>query len=198
MPDGYYDYYSENYPYNVVPQVKRPTPVGNLPDLACPPDFSSQFIIIDNNKLSVIKGYDTKTTLDLSEFFVPINESYQIYEFVLKYDGDFTKYVTLNYANISSSTDIKFIMLLPQYLSTEIKDQNNWYLHYRFLDDPAWTNTGINNDGIITANSSEDETTWRHLGKILMIDSSKYRMIKPILLQNRLGEDITIKIMIAF
>jgi hypothetical protein len=89
-------------------------------------------------------------------------------------------------------------MLLPQYLSTEIKDQNNWYLHYRFLDDPAWTNTGINNDGIITANSSEDETTWRHLGKILMIDSSKYRMIKPILLQNRLGEDITIKIMIAF
>lgn len=192
MADGSNNYYSENYPYNVVPQVKRPAPSEQLPNLACPPDYSRQFIVIDDNKLSVIQGYNSKAFFDLKDFFISIENNYQLYEFKLKFDGDFTKFVTLNYNNIGENEKIKFILIFPQYQYTEIEDQNLWYIHYKFLDEIEIINT----DNI--DEFPQNELMWKHLGRILMIDSSKERMLSPIYLQNRLGDDIILKILIAF
>ena len=190
------------YPYNVVPQVRSPRPSGKLPKFKCPPDNSQEFILIDNKNLSVVQGWETKTSLDLKDFFIPI-ESYQQYEFTLKTTSDFTKYTILNYGNIGDILDgTPFVMILPMYHVTELDDQNKWSLLYRFVDDPEWPNPGYSlphdsYSGYQTGYSAADPYVWRVLGRIFMVHAHPDFPIRPIYLQNRTGVDIPVKIMIA-
>ena len=185
------------YPYNVVPQVHSPKPSGPLPNLKCPPDDEQQFIILDQHNLAVIRGWEWKSSMELKEFFVPV-DNYQLYEFTLKFDSDYTKYITLNYGNMGDPIDgVLFVCLYPMYNKTDLDDQNDWKIHWRFLDDPDWTATGAYNDGYDTVGSSEDESTWRQLGRILMLSGTADKPIKPIHLQNRTGEDVGIKLLIG-
>lgn len=192
-----YTHASENYPYNIVPQVRSPKPTGSNPSLRCPPDDSQQFIIMDGHNLSVIKGWEWKTNMDLKEFFIPV-DNYMTYEFTLKYDGDYTKYITLNYGNMGDPIlGVNFVCLFPMYHKTDLEDQTKWKIHWCYLDDPAWTVTGAYNDGYDSAGSSEDETTWRQLGRIMMLNGTVDKPIRPLFLQNRTGYDLPIKLLIG-
>ena len=235
-----YTHSSDVYPYNVVPQSRSPKPHGPMPKLKCPPDDNKQFILMDvNQHLSVVKGFETKSFLDLKEFFVPV-DNYQLYEFVLKYDGNFDNYITLNYGNMGNPvTGILFVCIYPMYMQTDLDDQNRWKIHWRYIDDPVWTATGQyggvtppagynqhhyegrhNDDNIFepddlfrnveeddepqpqvsgyyTPSSAEDESTWRQLGRLMVLSGTNESLIKPIHLQNRTGEDVPIKILIG-
>lgn len=192
-----YEHASDVYPYNIVPQVHSPKPSGPMPKLKCPPDNAQQFIIFDSRTLAVIRGWEWKANFDLREMFIPC-DSYQAYEFTLKYTGDFTSYITLNYGNMGDPINgVQFICIFPQYQDMELDDQNKWKIHWRYLDDPLWTAAGYAGDGYNTPSSPEDETTWRQLGRILMMNGTADVPIKPIHLQNRMGEDIQIKMLIG-
>lgn len=174
---------SDYYPYNVVPQVRSPKPDGPMPNLKCPPDDKQQFILFDGPSLAVIKGWEWKANVPLSNFFVPVN-SYNSQEFLLEFDEDFTKYAVIN--NVESL----FLMIMPVYIESEIEDQNDWKLYWRFADDPEW----INETG---DDSPEDEDTWRELGRILVLSGTSNKKLQPILLQNRTGYEIPIKVLIG-
>lgn len=196
MADTYQNQ-SENYPYNVVPQVRTPAPVGPTPTLKCPPSTSAQFIILDGNNLSVVQGWEWKATFSLKEWFVPV-DNYQIYEFTLRATTDTTQYSILNYGNIGDPLEgTLFVALFPKYHITELNDQDDWKIHYRFSDDLAWTADGVYGDEITTPYSAEDETTWRQMGRILMMSGTPESLVKPIYLQNRTGIDIPVHVMIG-
>ena len=172
---------SNNYPYSIVPQFRSPKPEGTIPMLSCPDDFSKQFIIIDQNHLVVVKGWDWKAKFDISEFFIP-NESYQIYEFILKYDSDYSKYVTIQYPN---SETTQFICIFPMYHNTmDFDNQHEWKLYWQYYNDPSFID-------------STNLNSWKGLGRILMLSGTDDKPINKILLQNRTGEDITLKILIG-
>jgi len=187
---------SDQYPFSVVPQVHSPEPSSTNAGLSCPPDDSQKFIIFGNcNKLAVVQGWETKSSTELKEFFVPI-ESYMEYEFVLKYDADFLNYTILNYGNIGDSIEgVPFLMIFPMYHLTDIEDQGDWELLYRFSDDPTWD--PIDGSGVYPDNSAGDATTWRRIGRMFLQDGTDEYPVKPIYLQNRTGKDIPLKILIA-
>jgi hypothetical protein len=121
-----------------------------------------------------------------------------LYEFTLKYDGDYTKYITLNYGNLGDPVlGVQFVCLFPMYHLSEIENQVDWKIHWRYLDDPDWSSVGIYGDGVETLDSSEDELTWRQLGRIMMLSGTADCPIKPIHLQNRTGCDVQIKLLLA-
>jgi len=185
------------YPENIIPQVRSPRPSSPLPNLKCPPDDSQQFILLDIHNLAVIRGWEWKSNIELKDFFVPISD-YLLYEFNLKFDSDYTKYVTLNYGNMGDPIEgVLFVCIFPLYHTTELNNQSDWKIHWRYLDDPDWTETGIYGDGYNTPNSPEDEDTWRQLGKLMILNGTKEKPVKPIHLQNRTGKDIPIKILIG-
>jgi len=178
------EYYSDVYPYNVVPQVKSPKPTGTMPVLKCPPDYSLQAIIMNCNNMSVIKGYEWKASFDLRELFIPV-KNYLMYEFTLKADSDYTHYVTINYANIEETlgAGINFVMLFPQYQNMDgLDDQDKWFINYQ--------NTSTIADPSIDSN-------WGHLGRILVLCGSDQKKVKPVYLQNKMGVDVQIKVLLG-
>lgn len=196
MADAY-QHASENYPYSITPQVRNPAPVGSLAALKCPPNQDVRFIILDGNNLSVVQGWEWKATFPLKEWFIPI-DNFQIYEFTLEATGNYTEYSILNYGNIGSVIDgTIFVCLFPKYHETELNDQNDWRIHYRYSDDPTWTATGVYGDDVDTPYSTEDENTWRQMGRIMMLSGTDEYLIPPIYLQNRTGIDIPMSVMIG-
>ena len=189
------------YPYSVVPQARSPhvsTPSGCI---TCPPDVSIQTILFDQTSLAVIKGWETKSTTDLREFFQPI-EGYLEYQFTLKQMTS-DEHVTINYGMFADE-GITFLMVLPLWHLSNVDFSDiklNWrykgYLVYEddnsdgfpdaLVQDPY--GTGVENQAIYHQ--------WDELGRILMLSGTTTKPIRPIELQNLSGDDVILKILIA-
>jgi len=168
--------YSKIYPYNVIPQYRTAQPSSPAPCLKCPPDESLQSIIFDCGTLSVIKGFQWKSNIELKDIFVPC-EQYLEYEFIIK-TNDPASFITLNYGNLSNplkNNGTEFVAIIPVYHTTALETQDLWWLNFRFVG----------------------ETTWRKLGRFFMWSATIDTPVPPIELQNISGEDITLKILIG-
>jgi len=171
--------YTKQYPDNVVPQVRSPKPSEPMPCLTCPPDTELQAIIFDQTNLSVIKGWEFRSNIDLKEFFQPC-DNYAEYQVMLPMGNT----MTLNYGPIASSTgnatgnptgSVNFVMMFPQYHKTNIDLQSNWKMQWRFVG----------------------STAWNGLGRILILSGTEDYSIAPIEVYNSSPADIEIKILVA-
>jgi len=191
---GMYDNYQDNIYPQFIRFVEQPS-LGDV-NVISKTIATQKFIVINDSKLKIIEAWEEKSETELNKFFIPIDK-YLEYEFTLKTNiDDVSQYTILNYGNIGDDIEgVRFVMIYPLYHKTEIKDQNLWNLQYRYSDDPTWENTGY--AGYYPDNSPGDINTWRTLGRILMIDSSIDKPIKPIYLQNRLESDVILRILIA-
>lgn len=180
-------YSTDNYPFNTIPQPRTPAPSGSLPILKCPADTSLQAIIINNSDLMVVKGWQGKSKLELNDLFIPVNSFFET-EVLLPQLGDSTDYnwemyhgyedefVTIDYGMLKDQEGkVKFICIYPLYINTTEDDQLKWKLKMRF----------------------QGETEWRSLGRIFMYSTGSDDGILPIELQNNMGVDVYLKIMVA-
>lgn len=164
--------YSQQYPDNIVPQIRSQKPSEPLPCLTCPPDNSLQAIIIDNKNLVVIKGWEWRSNISLNDFFQPI-DNYAEYQIILP-AGETT---TLTYNPIANASgNVNFVMLFPQYHTTNIELQSDWKMKWR------------------TSGSSAD---YNPLGRILMLSGTSDIGVQPIEIVNTAPADVEIKILIA-
>ena len=162
---------SSEYPYNVIPQYRSPEQnTGPVPCLKCPPDNSIKAILLDCTKVSVVKGANTESSLDLKEWFVPIT-NYNEFEYVIPAS---TASISLDYGMTAVDGKVKFILIYPQYLLTEL-EQINWNIQWKF--------TG--------------ESEFRTLGRILVLNGTDTDRIDPITLGNPQGENIPLRILLA-
>lgn len=167
------NYSNPRYPYNINPQYKDFNPGGPSPCLSCPPDESLQAIVFDCNKLSVVKGWETKTTTSLEEFFVPCT-NYLEYELTIKPSTENSS-ITLHYGNIADeSGGVQFLMILPLYYQNSF-EPDQCKINYKYTTDSSWT----------------------EFGKIMMLSGTKNKSIRPIELQNISDENIVCRILIA-
>lgn len=174
MPYNPGNQYSQ-YPNNVVPQFRSPKPNSSIPDLKNPPDDTLVSIIVNGNKVEVIKGYHNLAEIELQDFWQPVDE-YIYYEMMLKANtNDLDAYETISYANLVDNTDTKisFICLVPQFQSSDLPIGQQT-IGFRFTGDSSW-----NSLGRIYMWSSNDITTG----------------IKTIQLQNNTGKDIYVKVL---
>lgn len=191
------------YPYNVTPQQRSPHPTQPTPCLRCPPDDAIQAIMFDNTTLAVIKGWETKSTTDLREFFHPI-ESYLEYQVTLK-PMTSNEAVTLSYGMLADPVtgDVPFLAILPmwQYANcTPDKAYINWrFKGYAILRDA--NENGIPDElepyGLIDNSYTTLEHIWDELGRIMIISAGAVKGVRPIELQNLTGQDVMLKILIG-
>lgn len=168
--------YSRIFPYNVIPQYRSPESPSPGPCLKCPPDENLQSIIFDGSNLSVIKGFQWKSNIELKDIFIPV-EQYLEYELILKSESN-SDFITLNYGNLSNplkNNGVEFVAIIPLYHLTDLETQNLWWLNFRF----------------------QGENFWKKLGRFFMWSATTEIPILPIELQNISGEDITLKILIS-
>jgi len=170
-----YRHYSENFPYNVLPQVRSPEPVGPAIHLKCPADPKIQSIIFDGPNLVVIKGWQWKTKFELNSFFAPVDSFFET-EITLKNTvSDDDIFSTFDFSFLNNTDNLaNFIAIFPEYHILDENDQSLWKLKFRL--------TG--------------ETEWKNLGKIF-IWSTTENSIAGFDLKNEIGEDINIKILIG-
>lgn len=178
----------EHYPSHLPTSLRVPEVNDTcMPIIKCPPDPSLQAIVFGDANLQVIKGYETKSKIELNEFFVPchsynelevlipnLTDSYQ-YEGELYHQADLD-YVTLDYGLFKNQEGaISFIMLFPMYHLTTLDDQSKWVLKFRF----------------------QGETEWRDLGRIFMWSATYENGVLPLEIKNLTGVDIYTKIIFA-
>ena len=181
-------YNTENFPSHISPKLRIANPSDDcIPTIQCPPDPSRQFIILNDSEFQVIKGYETKSVLDMSDFFVPCN-SYQQIEILIpdlsdnySYEGEIyhdseLEYSTIDYGFMKNQSGrVSFIAIFPMYHQTEIDDQNLWILKFRF----------------------QGEEDWRDLGRCFIWSSTSDNGILPIEIKNTMGIEIFCKILIV-
>lgn len=170
----------QEYPYNVQPQFRSPKPSSPLPCLKCPPDNSLQAIQFSCNTIAVMRGSESKSIIDLKEFFVP-NIQYSEYEYLLEVStpvspgSDEYNYKTLSYGLVGDADGaVTFLLIYPQYIWTEL-DQKDWKINYRY----------------------EGVDDWTELDRILLLSHTANTPIPPIELQNRTSSPIILKILIG-
>lgn len=171
------DHYSENYPYNVKPQFRSPEVEGKLPCLTCPPDYSKQALIFNDNELMVIKGWSKKATIPLKNFFIPV-ENFSIVEILVKPSNlnDLTTFNTIDFRTLVPENKVNFLCILPLYENLEEIDQENWKLLYKFDTQP------------------NVEDSWRSIGRILFL-STFINEIEPVNIKNLTSENLYLKIL---
>lgn len=171
------------YPYTIIPQFRNPAPPGTQVVLKCPPDYSLQSIILDGANLAVVRGYEWKSKFELGEFYT-LCDSYMETELIVPnlldqnvYDYEMAHIDGEDFVRVSfpMMKNIKFVCIFPLYHNLNEVAQPDWHLNWRY--------TG--------------ESEWRHLGKIFMMDATLEKPIPEIQLQNLMGEDIYVKIMVA-
>ena len=159
------------YPDNVVPQPMEQIHSLPFPCLTCPPDHQLQAIMFNCSELSVVRGWDTKTSIQLKEFFQPV-DSFAEYELALPQ----SEITTISYGPISGSTaNVLFVAIFPEYHHTTLQDQTQWKLEWRF----------------------QGSTAFQGLGRILMLSGTDDNLIAPIEIQNLTSSDIPIKLLIG-
>lgn len=163
--------YQKQYPDNVIPQFRSPRPGEPLPCLSCPPDEELQSIIIENSNISVIKGWEWRSNINLKDFFQPCDD-YAEYQIMLPA----TETKVLNYGPIANSSgNVNFLMIFPQYHKANIDLQSNWKMKWRTVG----------------------STAWNGLGRILMLSGTEDFELQPIEIVNTSPEDLEIKILLA-
>jgi len=171
--------YTKQYPNNVIPQLRSPKPSEPLPCLTCPPNDELQAIIIESSNLSVIRGWEWRSNIDMKEFFHPC-DNYAEYQVVLPAGNT----MSLSYGPIGTSTgnstgnptgSVNFVMLFPQYHQTNIDLQSDWKM--------KWKASG--------------STAWQGLGRILMLSGTEDFSIPPLDIENTSPADVEIKILVA-
>lgn len=163
--------YTKSYPDRIMPQVRSPQPSEPMHCLTCPPNTELQAVIFNDTNLSVIKGWEWRSNIDLNDFFQPC-ENYAEYQLMIPALG--TK--TLSYGPIALTTGgVNFLMIFPQYHQTNIEIQSDWKMRWRFVGD----------------------TTWNGLGRILMLSGTEDYEIRPIEIENTAPADVELKILIT-
>jgi hypothetical protein len=162
--------YSQVYPYNVIPQAKS---LNREPEkltcLKCPADTELQAVIFENNQLTVVKGHEYKSNIEIRDVFIPAKE-YMEYELILKPQSDTS--TIINYGNL---TNVDFIVIVPVYHNTGLENQSFWNINFRFVGD----------------------TQWKKLSRIFMMSTTKDSPIQQIELQNKQLDEITLRILVA-